>query len=259
MKETLSVVLIVKNEEDKLGKCLESVRWADEIVIVDDMSTDGTLGIASSYGARTIRNPSGGNFDRQRNLGIAASTSDWILQMDADEIVPPELKDEIISILKKNSSCAAFKLRRKNYFLGHLMRYGGWSNEYSVKLTRKGKAGYIGKSVHETLKVEGETGVLVFAIEHYPFKNISEFIERQNFYTSVECRVMLEEKARIPDRDIMYNIKVKPVKLFWKAYVKKQGFREGFYGFVFSLLFAWVHYLRWVKYWESLNSAPRAT
>ena len=253
MRKRLTVVLIAKNEEDKLEKCLQSVAWADEFVVVDDMSSDRTVAIAESLGAKVIQNESNGNFDNQRNLGIEAASGEWIMQMDADEIVPKDLKEEIISMIENPSGKVAYKYRRKNYFLGHFMRYGGWFNEYSTKLFMKDKARYTGMSVHETLSVTGETGVIEACIEHYPFTSVSQFIERQNFYTSVEARVMLEEKGTLSEKEIMYHIKVRPRKLFWKLYVKKQGFREGYHGLVFSVLFTWVYYTRWIKYWELLN------
>src|SRR3989338_6091457 len=126
MKKNLTVVVPTKNEEDKIGRCLESVKWTYEIVIVDGYSKDRTLEIAKGYGAKIVQNRFDGNFDKERNLGIDNSTGDWILQLDADEVVTPELRRDIENIIETAPSFNAFKFRRKNYFLGHFMRYGGW-------------------------------------------------------------------------------------------------------------------------------------
>ncbi|MGB3082255.1 MAG: hypothetical protein WBB86_04615, partial [Candidatus Omnitrophota bacterium] len=120
---------------------------------------------------------------------------------------------------------------------------------YSLHLFKRGSARYKGK-VHHDLIVDGRIGVLEAAVEHHPFQNFSQFIARQNRYTTIEAKELLDLYGKVPDKKVRYNIKTKPVKLFWKFYVKKQGFREGVYGFVFSVLFAWVHFAKWAKYWE---------
>lgn len=252
MPNRLTAVIITKDEEDRITRCLNSIGWVDEIVVVDDMSSDKTVQICQLKGARVIRNESFGNFDHQRNLGIEAATGDWILQMDADEVVPEQLRNEIEEILKKPSTFAAYKFKRKNFFLNHFMRYGGWYG-YSTKLFKKGKARYIGRSVHETLKVDGEVDIIQSDIEHFPFKSLFQFTEKQNFYTSVEARLLWEQKGRLTDGEIGYNLKIKPIKLFWKLYIKKRGLREGMYGLIFCLLYAWLHFLKWAKYWEIIR------
>lgn len=253
MRKKLSVVMIVRDEEDKIERSLESVKWADEVIVVDDNSSDRTPEIARSRGATVITSESGGNFDRQRNLGIEAADGDWILQMDADEVVPDELRGEIGRVLEGAFPFDAYKFKRKNFFLGHFMRYGGWFNEFSTKLFRNGKARYTGKSVHETLEVDGDTGCIDAYIEHYPFKSITQFISRQNYYTSVEARVLLEEKGSVDDRDIRRNLRVLPFKSFWKSYVKNKGYKDGMYGLIFCVLFAGIHFLKWSKYWQLAN------
>jgi glycosyltransferase involved in cell wall biosynthesis len=257
MREKISVVMIVRDEEDRIARSLESVKWADEVIVVDDNSSDRTTEIARSMGASVITSESGGNFDRQRNLGIESASGDWILQMDADEVVPDELRAEILSVLESGSSSTAYKFRRKNFFLGHFMRYGGWFNEFSTKLFRKGEARYTGKSVHETLEVYGDTGNLDACIEHYPFKSITQFISRQNYYSSVEAKVLLEEKGRISEKEIRRNLRALPFRSFWKSYVKNKGYREGMHGLIFCVLFAWVHFLKWAKYWQLIDEEKR--
>ena len=117
-KESLTVVIITKNEQDKIARCLESVKWADEIIIVDDLSEDRTVEICQKYGAKVISHKSYGNFDQQRNIGIDNASSDWILQMDADEVVSEKLKEEIQKIVSNpTNKFVAYKIRRQNFFL----------------------------------------------------------------------------------------------------------------------------------------------
>ena len=244
----LSVVILTKNIKDKVRNCLESVKWVDEIVIVDGGSTDGTLLIAREYTDKIIISEFRG-FDRERNQGVDASSGDWILQLDGDEVVTPEFKERLERILEGvDDGCVSFKFRRKNIFLGRTMMHGGWYH-YSAHLFRKGYARYEG-DVHEKLIVDGKEGKIEEGVLHYPFSSISELVIRQDRYTSIQAKEMYRKDPEMPFKEVMYNIKIKPLKLFWKMYVKKQGYKEKIHGFIFSVLFAWVHFLKWAKYWE---------
>lgn len=248
MKSRLSVVIITKNEEEKIGRCLESVKWADEIVVVDGYSTDRTVEICRQCGAKIIQHQFEGDFGKERNIGTDEASGDWILQLDGDDVVTDGLRQKIEDILSKEVEYVAYKFIRKNFFLGHLMRYGGWYYYYP-HLYKKGFARYEGR-VHHLLKIDGKIGVLEEAIEHYPFQNLEQFINRQNRYTSIEAEEMLQKEGLIDAKVVRYNLTVKPIKLFWKMFVKKKGFKEGRYGLVFSILYAWVHFIKWAKYWE---------
>ncbi|MDP2981360.1 MAG: glycosyltransferase family 2 protein [Candidatus Omnitrophota bacterium] len=249
MKHRISAVIIAKNEETRIVSCLESVKWCDEIVVVDDMSADNTAQICRKYGAKVIAHPSGGDHDRQRNIGIDNSSSDWILQMDADERMSPALREDIEKILAGNGQFSAYKLIRKNYFLGRFMQHGGWPEKH-VRLFKKGKARYVGHSVHETLKIDGKTGSLKSHLEHYAFTSIGQYISRQLYYAQIEAKVMHQDRGKIELKEINYNMKRKPLKLFFKIYIKRMGFRDGMHGFILSILNAWRHYIIWAIYWE---------
>ena len=247
-REQLTVLLLTKNEEAKLARCLESVRWADEVVVVDGQSTDRTRDIARQYGATVIERPFSGSFAEERNAGLAAATGDWVLQMDADEQVSPGLRAAIERLLREGSPHAALKLRRRNEFLGREMRYGGWYH-YHTALFRRPLARYEGL-VHERLQIQGTLGVLEADLCHAPFQSIAQFIDRQNRYTSLQASELLTRHGRLPLPHVMRKLWARPLKLFIKFYLKKQGCREGMHGLVFSLLFAWVDFLIWAKYWE---------
>jgi glycosyltransferase involved in cell wall biosynthesis len=249
--ETLTVVVPTKNNEDIIERCLESIKWADEIVIVDGYSSDDTLDICRRYTDKIVQNRFNGNFDIERNLGIDNSTGDWILQLDSDEVVTPEMREAVEKILRSGSDFSAYKFKRKNYFLGHPMRYGGWYHD-SLHFLRRGKARYKGK-IHETLIVEGKIGQINADVEHYPYSSISQFIARQDGYSTREAQYIYEKRGVVPKKEIMYNLRIKPLKLFWKFFIKKQGFREEKYGLIFSILYAWVHFINWAKYWELIK------
>lgn len=252
-KETLSVVIITKNEEGKIARCLESVKWADEIIIVDDLSEDRTVEICQKYGAKVISHKSCGNFDQQRNIGIDNASSDWILQMDADEIVSEKLKQAIQKVLTDNSNCASYKFKRKNYFLGHFMQYGGCYDCYYTKLFRRNLGRYIGHGIHEILHLDGKVEEIDADIEHYHFNSLSQFVQRQNYYTSVEAKVMYEDKGKVDEKILRYQMTKRPFRLFWKHYVKKKGYKDARFGLLFAVLNAWKHFLLWAKYWEICN------
>ncbi|MFQ5681336.1 MAG: glycosyltransferase family 2 protein [Candidatus Omnitrophota bacterium] len=254
MKKRLSVkltaVIIVKDEEYKVAKCLEGIKWADEVVVVDDMSSDRTMEICRSYGAKVVRHNSEGNFDRQRNIGIDNGSGEWILQLDADEVVGEKLREAIKQAIQDPGNYVAFRFRRRNYCLGHFMRYGGCYDPYHIKLFRKDRARYVGKNIHETLKIDGPIGTLDADIDHYNFPGVSAYVARQNAYSCVEAGVILGQKGRISQKEIKYNLTLRPLKIFWKNYVKKRGYKDGMQGLVFAIISAFRHFLIYAKVWE---------
>lgn len=259
MRESLAVVLMTKNEEARLAACLDHVAgWADEIVIIDDMSTDGTVEIAKRYTDKVWSIPSQDDHFEQWNRGIDRAVSQWILHIDADEFVTPALRDSIDQRLANPEGYSAFELMRRNIFLGRPMQYGGWYHRHLI-LFRRDRARCVGKGIHVRLRVDGPIGLLKADILHSPFSSIGQFISRQNHYTMVEAQVKYEEQGRIPFRHVIFQAGIRPLKLFWKFSVKKQGYRDGWHGVLFSLLFAFTHFLLWAKYWECAYATPHAS
>ncbi len=250
-RSTLAVVMMTRNEEARLAACLDRVTgWADEIVIIDDLSIDRTVEIARRYTDKIVAIACQDDHDAQWNRGIDRAASDWVLHIDADEWITPGLKQAIDRILVDDGGHSAFDLMRFNHFLGHPMRHGGGRHRHRI-LFRRNRARCVGQGIHVRLQVDGTVGFLDADIEHYPFSSIEQFIARQNHYTSVEARVMVEEQGRPPMRRIWFQAGWRPVKLFWKFYAKKEGWKDGWVGFVFSWLFAFAHFLLWAKAWEA--------
>ena len=248
---SITAVVLSRNSEKKIKECFSSLKnWADEIVVVDGQSTDDTVKIAESFGARVYSHPFLGSFAEERNFGTNKASSEWILQLDSDEVVSEIFKKRCSEILA-DTPCSAFKFRRKNVFLGHTFTYGGWYH-WSQHLFKKGSARYEGR-VHEKMIVDGEIGYIDADILHIPFDNISEFIERQNRYTDLQARDIIDAEKNLSVKKIRFNLKIKPVNLFRKIYFNKKGYKEGIYGLIFAMLSAWVHFLKWAKVWELIK------
>lgn len=249
----VTCVLIVKNEAKRIERCLKSLDFAQAIVVVDDESQDATVQICKAHGAEVLVHRSEGNFDAQRNLGTARAKTPWVLQLDADEVVPSALAQEIRHRLEREGGQAptvAYRIIRRNHFLGRLMRHGGWAKHGSVKLFRKGSARYMGQGIHEQLQVDGAIGTLQSAIDHYPLSSIEQFVNRQNFYTSVEAHQLKERVGRDQQRHGKLAPLIRFVKIFLKIYIKKRAFLDGRHGLIFSLLYGWIGFVQWAKVWE---------
>ena len=256
-RETVSAVIMTKNCEDLVEGTLKSVAsWVDEIVVIDGFSTDKTIEICRCYTDKIFQNKwDGYRFCTERNLGIQKSTKDWCFHVDPDERATPQFAKTVLKILEKGTPHSAFEFKKKNFFLGHWMRYGGWYH-YSLHFFRREKAHYEGV-IHEKLIVDGSVGKINAPVEHYPFTSVKQFVMRHNGYSTREAQALFEEKGCLPEENILHNLKEKPLKRFFKFYIKKKGFLDGAYGLIFSVLFAYVHFMNWVKYWEVCHSGDK--
>jgi glycosyltransferase involved in cell wall biosynthesis len=251
-RQKLSVVIITKNEEKNIAACLDTVMWADEIVIVDDSSDDNTVNIARRYTNKIIINPMNGDFTRQRNIGTDNASGDWILQMDQDERVTPELKKVITEILDGGSQYSAFRFRRINNFCGKFLKFGGEDLHKPLRLFRKDKARFIASDTRmdEELVVDGPIGEIDAYMEHYNFPDINQYILKQNFYSELEARVLYRKIGLISEKRLRRELTLGPLKLFFKTYIKRKGFKDGVHGLIFATLSAWRRFLIYAKYWE---------
>ena len=257
MPQTISAVVMTKDCEHLVEGTLKSVAgWVDEIVVIDGFSRDRTVEICRRYTDKVFQNRwDGYRFCTERNLGIDKATGDWLLHIDPDERATPQFAQAARKAIQ-NTSYSAFEFRKKNYFLGHAMRYGGWYH-HSLHFFRRGRARYDGV-IHETLKVDGEIGRIEAAVEHYPFTSVGQFVRRHNGYSTREALAKFEESGILSEREIDFGLRKKPLKRFFKFYFKKAGFLDGLHGLIFSALFAWVHFLNWAKYWELLQKKKKA-
>lgn len=246
---SLSVALAVYNEAVNLDACLSSVSGlADEIIVVDGGSTDNTTKIAGHYKARIIRTSNPPIFHINKQKALEASKGDWILQLDADEIVPSGLADEIRSIINSRSTENGYYIPRKNYFWGRVMSKGGQYPDYVIRLVRRGKAHFPCKTVHEQIEVAGKTGYLVQPLLHYSYRTFGDYWKKANHYINLTADTMKRNKvSKSPYSMYIYMID-KPVRVFLSLYFRHLGLMDGWRGFIFAV-FSALHYpLAYKKY-----------
>lgn len=247
--ESISVVLATFNEESNLPNCLNSVRdLASEIVIADGGSTDKTLDCAKQFGAKIIKTDNPPNFHINKNKAIDAASGDWILQLDADEIVAEELAAEIRRAVALKSDINGYWIPRRNFFLGTFLKKGGQYPDYTLRLYRKGKGRLPAKDVHEQAQVEGKVGYLKNDLLHLRDKNFSEYLMRFNRYTDL-LALQLDNSGvkKIFSSTIVY-IFIKPSVWFIKAYLRHRGYVDGFPGFVFALFSSFRFPVAYIKF-----------
>lgn len=252
-KNKLSVALAVYNEAANIKACLESVRdIADEIVVVDGTSTDGTGKMAVQLGAQVITEPNRTNFHINKQKAIDACTGDWILQLDADERVSSMLKKEIEGILSRDISTQpdAFYLKRRNYFLGRWLNKGGAYPDPVIRLFQKGKFSLPQDSVHTLVKVD-TAKYLEEDLMHIADPTFSRYLMRSNRYTTLQAKEWLKEgKIGLSTGTIFSYLILKPLARFLLIYIRHKGFQDGFPGFVFAF-YSGLHIASsYVKYWE---------
>lgn len=247
----LTAVMPVRNEAGKIEKCLDSLRGlVDEIVVVDSLGTDGTVEICKKYGAKVVTHEiEGYNMDKQRNIGIENATGEWILQTESDEVFPEDAKIKIRQAIENPGGCVAFRYFRVNYFLNKPLRYAG-SRDRMIRVSKKANAFYVGGSVHETLKVDGPIGDIDAEVYHYSFNSISQFIGKCNFFSDVESAVFLKDNPRVSKKEIKFRLTWKSLRLFWKLYIRKKGYKDGMHGLAWCILSVIGPQVRWLKIWE---------
>ena len=239
----LSVTIITKNEADNILACLESVAWADEIVVVDSGSSDDTVNICKAFGAQVHKTADWPGFGPQKNRALSHATGEWVLSLDADERVPPELRFEIEAALKNPHDHAAFRMPRLSSFCGRFMRHSGWYPDYVTRLFHRGAARFSDDLVHERLIVDGSVGKLRQSLLHETFNDLDELLIKINQYSTAGAR-MLSEKNKTA------SLKKAVGHAFWaffRTYILRAGFLDGREGFMLAVSTAESTYYRYAK------------
>ena len=238
----MSVVIITHNEEANISECLESVTWANEIIVLDSDSDDGTAEICREYNINFYNEPWKG-FSQQKNSAISKATKNWILCLDADERVIPELRKEIEAILKSDDPKDGYFIPRKNFFLGKWIKRCGWYPDYNLRLFKKGKGFFRIREVHEAIDLSGSAGYLKNPLEHYTYKTISDYIHRLERYSTLAAKELLK-KHKIY---WIHHVIFKPFYTFLHMYIIRLGFLEGYYGFILSVLYSFYTFSKYIK------------
>lgn len=248
-RQKVSVVISAYNEARRIEKCLRSVSWADEIVVVDNTSVDKTAEKAKKHGAIVFTRPNNPMLNVNKNYGFAKAKGPWILNLDADEQVTPELTKEILKILETSSdkqSVVGYRIPRKNIIFGKWIQHAGWYPDYNLRLFQKEKGTFAEKHVHEQIEIEGERGKLECPILHDNYHSVSQFVNKMNAYTDNEAENVLKNGYTFSGLDAIRY----PKEEFFRRYFAQDGYKDGFHGFVLSLAMSMYHFVLFLKLWE---------
>jgi len=249
----ISAVVITYNEEKNIQRCLESLKFTDEVIVVDSESKDKTVSIAREYTEKIFIQKWLG-FARQREFACKLASSEWVLIIDADEVVTTELAEEIRRKIDIFSEIDGYWIKRRSKFLGRWIEHA-WDSDWVLRLFRKEKAILEEKKVHEGVSLKGETGRLQGKIEHYPFENLSHNLKKLDTYTTLSAFEM-EKKGKA---GVLTKLLFSPVLGFFKIYIIKQGFRDGIPGLILSIIHSFYIFTKYAKYWEMKNKVRRET
>ncbi len=248
-RQKLSVTIITLNEEKHIREALESVTWADEIVVVDSFSSDRTVEICKEYTPQVFQIPWHG-FVEQKNIATGKTAHNWILNIDADEQVSPQLAQEIREALTVCGQDArtpkGYFMPRKTFYLGDWIRHCGWYPEYKLRLFDKRAGRWVGKTLHEKVDVTGQTAYFAHDLYHDTYNDISDHVQTMNTYSSLAAA---QKTGSISGAGIL----LRTVLAFLKKYFLKQGFRDGTRGVIVCLLSAFTVTLKYAKLWEQQN------
>lgn len=252
----LSVIVITKDEEQAIGRCLGSVRWADEIIVVDSGSTDRTVDICRELGAQVQVTADWPGFGPQKNRALALAQGDWVLSLDADEWLSAELAEEVRSAIGRADDVAAYELPRLSSFCGRYMRHSGWRPDRVRRLFRRGRARFSDDLVHERLIVDGPLGRLRGELLHEAYRGLDQLLEKMNRYSSAGA-AMLQSQGR---RASLSRAVRHALWAFLRTYVLRAGFLDGREGFMLAVAIAEGVYYRYAKAWllqRGAGGAPR--
>ncbi|MEK7129799.1 MAG: glycosyltransferase family 2 protein [Patescibacteria group bacterium] len=249
----ISVVISARNEEDKLDRCLASVAWADEVIVVDNESTDASVSIAKRHNATVYQRQNNLMLNVNKNFGFEKAQGRWILSLDADEEVTPELAKEIQKKTKnselrtQNSNIVGYWMPRKNIIFGKWIQHGLWWPDKQLRLFQHGKGRFPCAHVHEYLEVDGPTGELQVPYVHHNYETISQFIRKMDtIYTESEVQKLVRTKYQL----VWFDAIRFPVSDFVKVFFAQEGYKDGLHGLVLAMLQACYSFVVFAKLWE---------
>jgi glycosyltransferase involved in cell wall biosynthesis len=250
----ISVTIITLNEESNLPRTLNSVKWADEVIVIDSGSTDRTVEIAKKSGAKVLHNSWRG-YGQQKNFAQDQTTHNWVLNIDADEVVSAELAQEIRTTVfesEQNNGARGFYFPRKTFYIGRWIQHGGWYPNYLVRLADKRAARWSEPNVHEELKVEGALAYMTEPLLHYAFSSIQDQILTNLRFSHLGS----QDLKRIGQRPSLRKLLFKPIGKFFETYLIKGGFRDGLAGLIISVNAAHSMFLKYAYLLESQITQP---
>lgn len=239
----ISAVVLTKNEEKNIEECLASLSFCDEIIVIDDYSTDNTASIAKKN-AKVFTHSLENDFSTQRNFGLEKAKGDWILFVDGDERVSKDLQKEILSVVASPTHNGYF-IKRDDYFHGKLLKYGETADVKLLRLGKKEKGAWKGK-VHEIWEITDEKGELTHPLQHFSHLTINTFLREINFYTDIRAKELFEKKVKVG----WHHIIIYPLGKFMQNYIIKRGFLDGVEGAVMAICMSFHSFLVRGKLWQ---------
>ncbi|MDI6853303.1 MAG: glycosyltransferase family 2 protein [Deltaproteobacteria bacterium] len=249
----LSITVIALNQEANIVPCLESARFADEIVLVDTGSTDRTVELARGFTDRIFITDWRG-FGATKNHALDQAAGDWVFSLDTDERIPAGLQEEIMQVVRRNGPLAGYRVPRKNYFAGRWVRRGGWYPDLTLRLFRRDRGRFREREVHEEVLVDGAVGVLHTPLEHYSYNSVSEYVTRMDRYARLAAR----ELAKAGRRPFAGELLWRPAAAFVNRYIIKLGILEGLTGYTLAVLFAMYTFLKYYYLRQLLHEESHA-
>lgn len=248
MRKPLSLVITTFNEEKNISRCLESAKWADEIILIDSFSTDRTIELASKFNVKIIQREYPGS-SRQVEFGINQTINDWVFVIDADEEISKELKEEIESILTaKEHSISAFEIPRKVFFLGKWIEHSGWYPDYQLRFFRKDSVSAVHAEVHGFFRAKTKAAKLQGLLYHYTYHTLYDYLQRINYYTSLHVSNKFSDPKNKKVR--WYHLVVNPIGAFIRLFFSNRGYKDGFQGFILALFSSIYTMALYAKIWE---------
>ena len=251
IRTRLTVTVITRNEADNIAAALDSVAWADERIVVDSGSTDGTAEIARTRGAR-VETRAWTGYSDQKNHAASLAANDWILSIDADERVTPELAEEIGSVMAGPPAARGYRIPRVTWYLGRWIRSTDWYPDYQLRLYDRRAGRWNGRSVHESVALDGEPAKLRHELQHYAYRDISDHLATIDRYTTLAAAEWVREGRRTSALGALLHADA----AFLRNYILRRGFTDGAAGLMVSVLNAYYVFLKFAKLWESHPSQP---
>lgn len=244
-KAPITVQILTQNGEAYVRTCLESVQWAERVQVIDGGSTDRTVEIAREYTPHIYQNAYQ-NYGNQQNWGLNHAKHDWVLVVDSDEWVSPELQHEILALLAKGPDKNGYWIRRTSYFLGKKIRFSGWQNDLVLRFFNRTKGGFKVRNVHSDAMVETPVGQLRNVMYHAPYRNVTDYMARLQRYTTWGAQELVKQKKSIT----LLHVLTRPVARFFRGYLFRLGVLDGWQGFVLAFLTSTYVLVKYLKAYE---------